>query len=164
MKRVILSLCWVWMVSLLNAQNTDRTVIAAGGNSITTTALQVNWTIGESMTTARTIEALHVTQGYQQSEVVAELTTTTPEAVELQLDVYPNPATELLNVRWNDPQATLRFRLIDMKGQTVKSGASDGNSLMSIPVTDIAAGTYSLVATASTGMKVQSWKVVVMHP
>jgi hypothetical protein len=64
------------------------------------------------------------------------------------LDVYPNPATEVLNVVLNFNQAShLTLSLTDVTGRTVISqemGTVTGEQRIELPVQDLAAGVYNL--------------------
>lgn len=58
------------------------------------------------------------------------------------VDVYPNPASSLINVR-TAVTGTVHVALVDMFGSTVKSATFNGNT-MAINTDELAAGTYTM--------------------
>lgn len=55
-------------------------------------------------------------------------------------DVYPNPASEVLNVKSTDGSFT--YRLLDLTGRQIRTGAADGRA--AINVSSLPAGVYML--------------------
>jgi hypothetical protein len=58
------------------------------------------------------------------------------------VDVYPNPASSLINVR-TAVTGTVHVALVDMFGSTVKTVTFNGNT-MAINTDELAAGTYTM--------------------
>jgi hypothetical protein len=59
---------------------------------------------------------------------------------EHNFDVYPNPASEVLNVKSTDGSFT--YRLLDLTGRQIRTGAADGRA--AINVSSLPAGVYML--------------------
>lgn len=71
--------------------------------------------------------------------------------------VYPNPADNVLFLRWNSPvQAPMVLELYDILGARVlRDEAPVGTEAMSIPVHDLTPGVYTLRAVTPTGVSTQ---------
>lgn len=68
--------------------------------------------------------------------------------------LYPNPANDLLTVAFDKTQAkgTYQISIVDMTGRTVFTGNYQGQAQVSIPLTAIANGLYTLVVKGSNGI------------
>jgi hypothetical protein len=65
------------------------------------------------------------------------------------LQLYPNPATDLLNLRVNAPKGTVQVQVMDMAGRTLQRFqlTSEGNSMyVPLSIRDLPRGAYSVVA------------------
>jgi len=61
------------------------------------------------------------------------------DITKIELNIYPNPATDIINVEWNKENTT--YQLVDISGKTVKSGQIlMGKNI--IIVTDLPQGLY----------------------
>lgn len=99
---------------------------------------------------------------YKEVVYTSSITTPTNEAPDQALalrieSVTPNPAVDVLNVRFNaDPAAELRFTVCDLTGKTLLtqtvSGAQAG-SILEIPVTGLPAGLFTLNLTEGQAVR-----------
>lgn len=58
----------------------------------------------------------------------------------IELDIYPNPTTDVLNIKGSDSFNTTEFKIFNLNGQLVKSGVYDNK----IYVSDLSTGVYLL--------------------
>ena len=75
---------------------------------------------------------------------------------QLAVQVFPNPTTGDLNVFvFNEEQAELELKIMDITGQTVRlieqDAWNDGDNRLALRLHDLNAGMYFLVASSSTG-------------
>jgi hypothetical protein len=72
-----------------------------------------------------------------------------------QLKIYPNPATDVLNLVW--PQkSNAEISVIDMQGNLIRSYTSNGVTSNVYDVHDLASGTYLIRITGNTNSRQQS--------
>lgn len=122
--------------SVLNATGGTGT---AGGNTF-------EWSVGETMVSTFTSSSIIVTQG------VLQPTSGTTEIVDnklaTRLDVFPNPASAVVNVQFNAPgQGTLTYRLTDLLGRVMQEKAVEvnaGTTTKQLNIKDLACATYML--------------------
>lgn len=74
--------------------------------------------------------------------VIPEVITSAME-IEPSFKVYPNPASEILSVQ-HTPLSKMKFRLLNMKGEIMKTGIPDFSSKTVITVDDLESGIYLL--------------------
>lgn len=72
-----------------------------------------------------------------------------------KLSVYPNPATNVLNVNSNDNVLISGVSVIDLNGRTVKSNKFDGVSNLQINIGDLSSGVYMLNIASDQGVTVK---------
>ena len=100
MKKLILSSLCLAGVFTASAQSIERQVVASSGDYFTTGTISVSFTVGEmAAVTSFLTSTMHLTQGFQQPEAVFTgiKTNTVENSV---FAVYPNPATELVTIRF----------------------------------------------------------------
>lgn len=140
----------------LSAQVTARQVIATTGGlgqgSGNTTA---SFTVGQPV--AGTLSGTFtMTQGFQQPDRrdIAVITSV-EEAVEVSFRIFPNPATDFVNVRVSTEQAGalgLQAQVFSLQGQAVSGPVTLTNSAeQRISLEALTAGTYVLRFVSSTG-------------
>ena len=66
--------------------------------------------------------------------------------VATEIVVFPNPATNLLQLRLNNGYQKMNVQIMNGAGQVVKqyTNVTAANQLLQIPVSDLASGTYFL--------------------
>jgi hypothetical protein len=73
--------------------------------------------------------------------------TRTPTGIEetatnSNVQVYPNPASDKINVNLSKINGTASVHIIDLQGRTVFQSSYDGDKLVAIPVSTISNGMY----------------------
>jgi hypothetical protein len=64
-------------------------------------------------------------------------------ALENQLNIYPNPVTDVLNVQWNNTNETANLSIRDLSGRLVHSErVANGNAALNL--SGLASGNYIL--------------------
>lgn len=129
--------------TLLYSQSLDRQVIGSSGGTSSITGAEVNWTIGEAVTTTVSSGSHMLTQGFQQPFVSSG---TEPEPIVNNGDIlcYPNPVVDILYFEMSNAAITdLQIIIYNSVGQVVlKETIPNGTKFHSLPVNDLATGMY----------------------
>lgn len=78
------------------------------------------------------------------------------ELSSLNLNVYPNPASETLNITFNAEQKDYLVKVIDLQGRVVMAGDYSnlsGKQLIAVPVANLAKGSYLVSVSTNEGTK-----------
>jgi hypothetical protein len=122
-------------------------VIASTGQSVEKQGITYSYTVGEPVIFALTNLNLTLTQGFHQPDLCGLVGTNTPEALaNWQVEIYPNPTSDLLFLKINT-QKNPKFRLdiFDVLGKLVRTDFNiQANDIQSIKVIDLVEGNYFL--------------------
>jgi hypothetical protein len=159
MKRYIFILFSMLFAFSVNAQIKQEVIASAGGYNING-ALSISWTLGETIIPTFTSQdgSLILTHGFQQKLIV----TTVEENLDLlvNIKVFPNPASEVLNIQFEAPvEGEIVLSILDSQGRLVKRDIIESTMVeKQINLQDIPAGIYYLRMTK--GKLVNVYKVV----
>jgi hypothetical protein len=67
-----------------------------------------------------------------------------------QLNVYPNPVTDVLNVQWNNTTEMANLSIRDLSGRLILSERA-GNGNAAIDLSELSSGNYILELQTQTG-------------
>lgn len=107
----------------LIGQSIHRPVISSAGNSATKAGIILEQTIGEVVIGYQSTSA-NVTGifGFQQPFPVSSLSTSTVPDSRLEgVSIYPNPTTDLINIKLAQPTEDLSMSLMTIDGQHISS-------------------------------------------
>lgn len=116
----------------------QKSVVATGGSATSLTGTKISYSVGQvAMGTAQTTN-FSVNEGVQQPIAVSELSIEEAMRLAVELNVYPNPSSNTLNIaRTDDVTSKLDYQLITSDGVVVLSGVLEGQttavSLQSLP-------------------------------
>jgi hypothetical protein len=134
MKYIITVLVFGYASSLTHAQTLTNQVVANSGNTYSSSALNIEQTTGESVTTTIQSGNLIVTQGFHQPNLfsvgVEEMETTL-------LTLWPNPARESVTIS-GSKQPIERVEIFDALGKLVVTHTQKNT----FSVATLAAGSY----------------------
>ena len=99
MKRYILVFCAALYALSLSGQKQE--VIASAGGYNSAGGISISWTLGETIIPTFSSGDLILTHGFQQQLIVTTIEDNLEELV--NVTVYPNPASEVLNLRFEVP-------------------------------------------------------------
>lgn len=130
------------------AQSLSPTVVASGGMYASNGTNSLSYTVGELVATTLTAGGHHLTQGFQQPED-KDVSVTSLQLANLQVKLYPNPASETVNL-WikcdNNACNNLRVSIHDLLGRELLVPgelSSSGNELFYVfNVKSLAASMY----------------------
>ena len=158
MKRIYKLIVAIIVLSASNeamAQSISPFILNGAGGSKQIGSIFYDYSVGE-LTLVSTFYGSNVilTQGLLQNNVSVPVgVVNMPFAQNLQ--VYPNPASSLVNIKFNSPKSgILSYRLFDMTGKTLLSKDMEvGYGVMDkeINIDPLAVATYMLEITFSTG-------------
>ncbi|MBU6325340.1 MAG: T9SS type A sorting domain-containing protein [Bacteroidetes bacterium] len=126
----------------LRAQTLSRSVIASGGNSFSSSSLQADWTIGETVIGSFNGSSLLVNQGFQQGPDAAASSVKSPAKGHMHL--YPNPSNGILNLSYTGtPAGVLRFSLWSTDGKQLNpTWVQQTSGLWTCDISALAPGSY----------------------
>ncbi len=141
------------LLSLAGFENTQAQSIApftlnATGGSKQIGSIIYDYSVGE-MTLVNTFYGSNVTvtQGLLQNDVSVPVSVSTAMFSQ-NLQVYPNPASSIVNIKLNSPKAgTLSYRLMDMTGKILMTHSAEVNSntlVQELNIEPFAMATYVL--------------------
>jgi len=110
------------------AQNFE--LISTSGDSFKNENYQIDWSIGEVAIETYTNDSNILTQGLHQSTYT--VLAVEDNAIKLNMSVYPNPATDIVNVKAENLDA-YQLILSDVNGkQLLVKQVNDGDSLLDL--------------------------------
>jgi hypothetical protein len=159
MKRNILIFSTMLFVLSVNAQVKQEVIASAGGYNVNG-GLSISWTLGETIipTFKSQDGTLVLTHGFQQQLIV----TTVEEKLDVAVNVkvFPNPASDILNIRFETPvENEVILTILDSQGKLIKTDVIEVTlTEKQINLQDLAGGIYYLKLTK--GKLVNVYKVV----
>ncbi len=147
----LLILAMLLMVIGAQAQSVRPSAINATGGAKIIGSNDFEWSVGEmTLVSTFTTPSVIVTQGVLQP---GDVTLGVPATGDLSkaLRVFPNPATDYVNVQYTSPaNGTLSCRLFDVAGKDISSQnitVAGGHAAGQIDIRSLAAATYMLEVT-----------------
>jgi len=148
MKRYFLIFITVSLILPVCAQTVEPTVIASAGGYDEATGVSISWTLGETIIPTFQDDpetpTIILTHGFQQQLIV----TTVEENLKILVNVtiYPNPASEILNIRFEEPlDGEVDLVLLSQDGRLVKNDIIEATTFeKQISMQDLPAGIYFL--------------------
>ncbi|MFO7827562.1 MAG: T9SS type A sorting domain-containing protein [Bacteroidales bacterium] len=161
MKKIILFV----FICLLNGytfgQEVSSYVIAAAGENSETSELSVSWTLGEIAVETLESSTIIMTQGFQQGYY--EITSVDdPLIKDLDLKVYPNPATEYIYVELkSDEIKSALIELYNIEGKLVLNEQWDYiEGPYKIDLNGYGSSQYILRISDTSGQLLQTYKII----
>ena len=146
----------------LKAQSPNLEVLGNAGGYGSQDGAQLSWTLGELSIATLDAQQATLTQGFHQTNlVVTALEDAFPQTWEVT--AFPNPATEVLNVRWSESTQPVNLRFVNLAGQVMYQTQVEGNTETQFQVTDFAQGTYFLEVFDTDGTQGKTFKVEVIR-
>ena len=126
------------------AQDLDHYVIGSDGGHSSNNQFSLDYTIGEVVTEFGQDSANrnHLTQGFQQTMLA--IVSVEEHVQDIEIDVYPNPAVDHLNVSIPTLQEDMQFALFDMQGKLIEQQKINSEAF-TIGFSSMSTGNYLLV-------------------
>ena len=128
----------------VTAQDLDHYVIGSDGGHSRNNQFSLDYTIGEVVTEfgEDTLNNVHLTQGFQQTMLA--IVSVEEHVLDIEIDVYPNPAVDYLNVSIPTLQEDMQFALFDMQGKLIEQQKINSQAF-TIGFSTMSTGNYLLV-------------------
>ena len=140
------------------AQEVPPEVIASSGDTYKTASNQMSWTLGEVVVETFSAGPSILTQGFQQPEIKVESGYSDP-VIQLQLNVYPVPATSYINVEFQDFRENLSVELYNMQGIRVHSQPANAQ-ILQVDLNALPAAEYILKIVSADNKMIKSYTIV----
>ncbi len=163
MKKIILTLLPLAGAVLVNGQSISPQVIGSAGTHYAAGNAQLSWTVGELVITTVSNGSNIITQGFHQTLLTATAVEEQTEAG-INVNVFPNPTQDVLNVNIVNNLKDLQMELFDMNGKLLQAreiGAAEGT--VQINMTEYARANYLLRVYAVDGSVNYTYKVQKMN-
>lgn len=158
MKRYYITIAILFCMYVpINAQSTERQVIAGSGKAMSNGSGSLEYTLGETITLTMNNASADktLTNGFHQGIfTVTDIKNNQPL---LGLKVFPNPAKETVYVSFEEPQHNISVELYDMEGRLLQSHQNNLQQL-ELNLTTFSDGTYYLKVNRTT-----IYKIVKIH-
>lgn len=136
----------LWMILIginpIFAQSLSPEVFANGGAHSSNNEPQLSWTIGETVTETFTNSGDQLTQGFHQTKLTITLVKD-PEP-DFELEIFPNPASEYLNLKWVHSMDQMDVQLVTLQGQVIREYPQIPGLQFSLDLSQVAQGPYYL--------------------
>lgn len=109
----------------VHAQTLSSSVVGSTGEQYSNSSGSLDWTMGEIMTETYSQNKFYLTQGFQQPATIK--VTGLEEAEVISIQVYPNPARDILYIKTTESGAFI-VELYNMQGQKLASQSSSFSS------------------------------------
>jgi hypothetical protein len=156
-----------------NAQSIHRSVIGAAGKTATAGNVILSGTVAEMSTATLNAPSAKITQGFHQGNLTIaritageiieedqELKREQPGfAAEFKVEVYPNPATDYINIRTSGNDIRTMAMIYDATGKMIRLITLDGLENR-VDFTDFAEGKYIVSVKAEDGTINESFRII----
>lgn len=115
--------CMIVCQNALHAQQVSRIVYSSAGKSVTSSGLSLSYNIGESIVFTGIGSNILLTQGFEQADKDVLTIINSPKSL-LNVNVFPNPVMDQLQIRINGDKEVISDLLIeveDMVGKRIKT-------------------------------------------
>lgn len=123
-------------------------VISPAGGSFQSSGIKGAWTVGEIAGGASETASVIVNQGFLKNKFIVSVTNTDLIHSESLYQLYPNPASDFIIVKWNATAHSegVKYSLYDSKGGLLEvSGAEQESQLKKIQMENYGPGLYILL-------------------
>ena len=144
-------------IQINHAQEIDQNVIGTDGGFAENNQFSITYTIGEVVTAyvKDTTLGVDLTQGFNQSYI--SILSIDNHVIDVDIDVYPNPAIDYLNVSISSNYDNLQLNMFDISGKLIIQEKVTQEKFK-IGFSSLSAGTYLLVFT-DNGKNLKTLKV-----
>ncbi len=148
-------------ITAASAQSTiERSVVASAGGSNVAGGYSMDWTAGEAVVNSYTIGGYTLNQGFHQSTIIS--LGIAPREMSVVLDAYPNPFTDQLWLKIEQPVSTgLQAVIMDVSGKQLMKAELPGNTSINhrFDMSALPSGNY-LLSVYQGGVIVRTIKLI----
>ena len=138
-------------------QAQEQNVVASAGGTFSNSSFRIDATLGEVATqTATNGGLIAISEGFHQP--ITSITSTEEFSSALEVTVFPNPSTNVLNIQTKNFQE-IQYQLFTIDGKRLET--ADLNHMQTqISMTSYAAGQYLLVLQNKAGAPIKSIQIL----
>ena len=115
MKKLLITITVILFAGYVFGQSVSPELISNSGEYFDNGTVSLSWSIGECMTETYTSGNNQLTQGFQQNfEIITLVENLTDN---MQINVYPNPATDKINIEFSEINENTIIQLFDISGK-----------------------------------------------
>jgi hypothetical protein len=143
MKHYFLFLFTVFFALSVEAQIKQEVISSAGGYN-SNGGISISWTLGETIIPTYKVGDLVLTHGFQQVLIITTIEENLDQLVNVK--VFPNPASEIVNLQFEIPvEGEITLFIFDSHGQLIKRDIIESTTVeKQINLQDLPAGIYYL--------------------
>jgi hypothetical protein len=158
MKKIFLFfIVWTAASNLTFAQSVSTDLISSSGESFSEAGYQLDWSVGECVTATFSNTDYMLMQGFHQGTWI--ITAVRDFKKEMLVSVFPNPTSDFINLKFENPYSDkMQYVITDISG-TVIGKNNINTSVQSINVSNLTAGTYFLTISENSKL-IKSYKII----
>ena len=166
MRKIILFFVGLFLANLAISQTASPELVSSAGESFINTSYQLDWSIGECVTTTHSAGNYVITQGFHQNSYV--ITTIKDLVTDVKISVYPNPTTDFINLKiypvenYNRVESSkvedLQYTITDFSGKILQT-KKIAEDIEQINFSNFATGTYFITISENKQL-IKSFKII----
>lgn len=157
MKRILFFLFVFLAIKNSGAQSLSPEIISSAGNSFIVGTSQLDWTLGEPVTSTLINGSDVLTQGFHQDNLT--VTSVDNSNASYGYTVFPNPAMDFIRISFEKANDNNVIELYSSDGKLLLSQTSNSNSLSQIDMSSYDSGTY-LLKIRNADTKGKSYRII----
>ncbi|MBN2867623.1 MAG: T9SS type A sorting domain-containing protein [Flavobacteriaceae bacterium] len=106
-----------------------QTSTVSSGNTVNNSQGSVSYTVGQIAYTSSTSSSGNIEQGVQHSYSISETLGTQESSTALKIVAFPNPTTNTLQLKLENNNTDLSYKLINLLGETISTEKITSNSI-----------------------------------
>jgi hypothetical protein len=162
MKKLVIILTLLFSINFVNSQSIEKHTFANSGELISNATIKLNFTIGEPIIGPISNSNNEVSQGFWNSVTSITLSENDFLQDNLTINVYPNPVTNYVNIKFNaSVLQSYHVSIFDVNGRILKKQKlSINSSETQIKMDDLANGIYYLNVKQDNSNKIITYKLI----
>lgn len=136
----------------------QKSVVATGGSATGMSGDRISYSVGQISIGTTQATNFKVFEGVQQPIQISEMSIDEALRLAVELNVYPNPSSNTLNIaRTDDAASKLDYQIITSDGTTVLSGILEGQTT-AVSLQNLPAAVYLLRVT--DGKQQRAYRII----
>ncbi|OFY86388.1 MAG: hypothetical protein A3F72_11350 [Bacteroidetes bacterium RIFCSPLOWO2_12_FULL_35_15] len=156
MKKKILLLFAGFTFNFSVAQTTSPSIISSSGTNFSNGTSQLDFTLGETTTSTVTDGTTILSQGFHQPNL---LITSINSETNYNITVFPNPATDVLQVQFDKLNQFVTIELYSGEGKLLRSQQVSTGINYQLNMSSYASGTY-LLTVKDEASKMKTFQII----
>jgi hypothetical protein len=142
------------------AQSVSPDIIATSGTSFNDGTSQLDWTLGEPVTSTFISGSNMLTQGFHQPNLL--ITSVNDIDVDFSVNVFPNPAIDQVQLKFENLKDAVTIDLLTAEGKLLQSQNIKTAGDVMFDVSTYSTGTY-LLSVKDNHSKIKTYKIIKLN-